>query len=664
MIGPALQTMETPQAEVRAEGSELEAALAAGLSAALSRSEVGLLLVDPLEDRILAASPALAAMTGRDPKTLRGTPVTALFRSALPELITLSEACDAKGRAWSGALAIESGDGASRDVEVFASRFGASDAAGRPRRLAFVLLDAKRQRQRRAKLDADALYRDNRIAYERIDILFRELERGNRLILDAAGEGIYGVNTNGETTFLNPAAERMLGWKAEEMVGRVAHHLMHHTHEAGAEYPIQDCPIYAAFRDGAVRRVDREIFWRKDGTSFPVDYTSTPILDDGRLVGAVVVFRDISKRLEQERQLKQALGEVERLKKRLEMENAYLLDELDLRHNKYEIVGESPAIAATIRQIEMVAPTDATVLITGESGTGKELIARAIHNASDRRDRPLIRVNCAAIPKELFESEFFGHVKGAFTGATGHRVGRFELADGGTIFLDEVGELPLEHQGKLLRVLQDMQFERVGDTRTVKVDVRVIAATNRDLRGEVREKRFREDLYFRLAVFPIESVPLRERPDDIKLLAQLFVARAAERLNRLPPPRLSVANLQELEHYDWPGNIRELENVIERAVIVSRDGRLRFDLPGQAGPSTRRHVFDRAKTEEPGTPSGRVATAADLQQRQRDNIVQALRQACGKVSGPGGAADLLQMKPTTLYSQLKRHGIDARAFKT
>ena len=328
-------------------------------------------------------------------------------------------------------------------------------------------------------------------------------EAMNQLILRAAGEGIYGVNAEGKTTFVNPAAARMLGWKAEDLVGHDMHSIVHHTRPDGSHYPEHDCPIYAAFRDGAVHQVDTEVFWRKDGTSFWVEYTSTPIRDHGHVVGAVIVFRDITQRREADEKLRAAREEVDRLRERLELENAYLQEEIRIEGNHHGIVGRSAAIQKVLRQVELVAPTDATVLITGESGTGKELIARAIHDASKRSRRPLIRVNCATIPRELFESEFFGHAKGAFAGAERDGVGRFELADGGTLFLDEVADMPVELQGKLLRVLEENNFERVGDEQTRTVDVRVIAATKRDLKQEVRRGRFREDLYFRLDVFPI-----------------------------------------------------------------------------------------------------------------------------------------------------------------
>ena len=301
-----------------------------------------------------------------------------------------------------------------------------------------------------------------------------------------------------------------------------------------------------------------------------------------------------------------------------------------------------------IRQVELVAPTDATVLITGESGTGKELIARAIHAASARQHRPLIRVNCAAIPRELFESEFFGHAKGAFTGALRDRPGRFELAHGGTLFLDEVGELPLELQGKLLRVLQEGQFERVGEERTRTVDVRVIAATNRDLQAESLRGGFRRDLFFRLNVFPVESVPLRDRPDDIPPIAAHILANVARKL-RLPGLTLTRGHVEQLCSYGWPGNVRELENVIERAAILSRDGKLRLDLPHSRPPSEQRDA---------GSAARAIETEEDRQSRYRANILAALDACGGRVFGPRGAAALLGIAPTTLASRIKRHGLD------
>jgi formate hydrogenlyase transcriptional activator len=473
---------------------------------------------------------------------------------------------------------------------------------------------------------------------------FGRIERENQLILRAAGEGIYGVNAEGKTTFVNPAAERMLGWTAEDLVGRDMHTTVHHTHPDGSHYHDEECPIYAAFRDGAVHHVEHELFWRKDGTSFFVDYTSTPIRDNGMVIGAVIVFRDITQRREADEKLRAAHAEVERLRKRLELENAYLQEQIRIDGNHHGIIGRSAAIQKTLSQVELVAPTDATVLITGESGTGKELVARAIHEASRRANRPLIRVNCAAIPADLFESEFFGHARGAFKGALRDRVGKFELADGGTLFLDEVGEIPPALQGKLLRVLQEGQFERVGESRTRDADVRVIAATNRDLKALARRAKFREDLYFRLNVFPIDLVPLRERTDDIPLLAMHLLDSACRKL-KTGELRLTEADARRLAQYAWPGNVRELQNVIERAAILARNGRVRIDLP--ESPASGRRA--------PAT--GKILTDDDRRERDRVNILAALDACGGKVFGPGGAAELLDVRPTTLASRIKTLGI-------
>ncbi|MEA2080464.1 MAG: sigma 54-interacting transcriptional regulator, partial [Pseudomonadota bacterium] len=375
-----------------------------------------------------------------------------------------------------------------------------------------------------------------------------QLVRQNERILAAAGEGIYGIGMDGLATFVNPSAVKMTGWTTENTVGQLIHDLHHHTRADGSPYPREECPIYAAIHDGKVHHCEDEVFWRKDGSSFPVEYTSTPIVDNGELAGAVVVFKDITERKQAEQELRQAYAEVEQMKERLEAENVYLQEEIKVVRNFAGIVGQSHAIQQVLHQVELVAPTDASVLISGESGTGKELIACAIHEQSNRNKRPLIRVNCAAIPRELFESEFFGHVKGAFTGAVKDRTGRFELADGGTIFLDEVGEIPLELQSKLLRVLQEGQFERVGEEKTRTVDVRIVAASNRDLKVDIDTRRFREDLFFRLNVFPIEAVPLRDRTDDIQLLATHFINLICSRLNR-PEPRLTQGNLKQLQAY-------------------------------------------------------------------------------------------------------------------
>jgi PAS domain S-box-containing protein len=604
-----------------------------------------MLLIDPFVDKLLAANAVARELLGLDGDGVLPRP-SQVLGADLAELVVFTQEALERGRAWRGGLSLRTAAGGAQRVECRASRV---EHAG-SRLLLATLRDTEQDARRQAAADADQFVRRGLSEWRRVERLFADLEQQNELILQAAGEGIYGVDEDGRMTFVNPAAARMLGYPAEALVGQDPHSLLHHSHADGSHYPVDECPIYAAFKDGAVHQVENEVFWRRDGSAFPVEYTSTPIRQDGRLAGAVVVFRDVTERRETEQRLRQALDELEQLRQRLEMENAYLQEEIREEHNYREIVGRSEALRRTIQQVEMVAPTDAAVLITGESGTGKELIARAIHQSSTRCDRPLIRVNCAAVPRELFESEFFGHVKGAFTGAMRDRAGRFELANGGTLFLDEVGEIPLELQSKLLRVLQEGQFERVGSDRTLTIDVRIIAATNRDLGREVAAGRFREDLYFRLNVFPIESVALRDRPEDIPLLALHFLHGACRRFGR-ENLRLSQADVGRLQHYDWPGNVRELENVIERAVIISRGNTLRLELPDIAESRTP------APAEPPGPAPAPLMTEAEKRARDRKMIEQALAACNGKVFGPGGAAELLGVKPTTLASRIKRWGI-------
>ncbi|WP_448044579.1 sigma 54-interacting transcriptional regulator [Bradyrhizobium liaoningense] len=618
--------------------------------AAFESSVEATLLVDPFSDQIVDANPAACALLGYDRALLRQTRPSTLHAGELPALTVFTQAVLHKGAYWTAALNPRHATGQNLRLE-YAGCVLPHD--GRTLVL-LTLTDLEARRRRNVDAAAEDHMRSGIATWQRVERVFQDIERENQLILRAAGEGIYGVNAEGKTTFVNPAAERMLGWTAEELVGQEIHPIVHHTHHDGRHYHNHDCPIYAAFRDGAVHQVDGEVFWRKDGSPAWVEYTSTPIRDRGVVVGAVVVFRDVSQRREADEKLHAALAEVDRLRERLELENAYLQEEIRIETNPRGIIGGSEAIQKTLRQVKLVAPTTAAVMITGESGTGKELIARAIHEDSTRSDRPLIRVNCAAIPRELFESEFFGHVRGAFTGATRDRIGRFELADGGTLFLDEVGEIPLELQGKLLRVLQEGHFERVGEARTRAVDVRVIAATNRELKQEVQRGRFREDLYFRLNVFPIETVPLRERREDIPLLAQHFLTRESKALKS--NLRLSEGEARRLTRYDWPGNVRELQNVIERAAILSQNGRLRIDLPDASGVQI---PTGAARPKADARPA--VMTSSEMRDHERANILAALEASAGKVFGPGGAAEMLDIKPTTLASRIKALGIAPHA---
>jgi transcriptional regulator with GAF, ATPase, and Fis domain len=315
-------------------------------------------------------------------------------------------------------------------------------------------------------------------------------------------------------------------------------------------------------------------------------------------------------------------------------------------------VGKSAALRRVLQQVETVAPSDSTVLILGETGTGKELIASAVHQRSRRRDKSLVQVNCTSIPRELFESEFFGHSKGAFTGAIKDRTGRFEAAAGGTLFLDEVGEIPLDLQSKLLRVLQEKSYERVGEERTRRANVRIVAATNRDLKKEVAAGRFREDLYYRLNVFPLRVAALRERKEDIPLLTTHFIELLINELG-CPKPRLTRAGLETLQSHDWPGNIRELRNVIERAVIFARGGPLEFDVPGTGCSFDPSSLAPRDVDQvEPD-----YLTEAEMRRRERQNIFVVLQRASWKIKGADGAAELLGVKPTTLSSRIEKMGL-------
>jgi len=369
----------------------------------------------------------------------------------------------------------------------------------------------------------------------------------------------------------------------------------------------------------------------------------------GNVHRMLVASKDLTERNRVERELRSALAENDSLRDELERERDYLREEVNVAMNFGRIIGRSTSLKHMLAQVEAVAQTPASVLILGESGVGKELVARAIHARSTRADASLVKVNCASIPKELFESEFFGHVKGAFTGAHRDRVGRFQLADGGTIFLDEVGEIPLELQGKLLRVLQESEFERVGDDITRSVDARVIAATNRDLEKLVVDGEFREDLFYRLSVFPIEVPPLRKRPEDVLMLAQHYLEQTCLEFGR-KPLKFTKSQAQAIQSYEWPGNVRELKNVIERAVILTKGDTLRLDL---SIPET----ADAASAADSFPGDADILSDSQMRQLQKQNLLRALKQTDWRVSGRNGAAELLGVKPTTLADRIKSFGL-------
>jgi formate hydrogenlyase transcriptional activator len=641
-----------------------------------------------------------------------------------------------------------------------------------------------------------------------------------RLILDSTAEGIFGCDPNGTCLFCNPAAVRLLGYDdTSELLGKNMHALEHHTRPDGRPYPIEECPIYIGFQKGQAVHRDDEVYWRKDGTCFPVEFWSHPVFREGKTVGAVIAFVDITERKQVEQVLRESeqrkrslleinnaiitnlteeallrsiseamracipfdrcaitlykpktdtfrflalagalssdyfqpglevghtdtsagwvfdhqqplrrnlekerpfsnekrlyaeglrslcavplflqgkcIGilsvvsrrmdqysegdaqflqeiaiqvalaienmksyeEIATLKGRLEKENIYLREEIRTDHNFEEIVGNSPALLTVLRSVEQVAPTDSTVLIYGETGTGKELIARAIHNRSARKDRALVSVNCSAISAGLVESELFGHLKGAFTGAIERRIGRFEFANGGTIFLDEIGELALETQAKLLRVLQEQEFEPVGSSRSVRVDVRVIAATNRNLLQQVEAGRFRSDLFYRLNVFPLHLPPLRERRSDIPQLVALCLSRFAKRFGK-KVRGVSQETMESLMSYPWPGNVRELQNVMERAVVLSASSTLRLDkdlVPVCSSEDSLEPAEIPVGENRPRAPS--PSGLPTLEEVERSHIVAALQRADGVVDGPKGAAKILNIHPNTLRHRMSKLGV-------
>ncbi|MHC4697216.1 MAG: sigma-54 interaction domain-containing protein [Planctomycetota bacterium] len=452
-------------------------------------------------------------------------------------------------------------------------------------------------------------------------------------LLDAAPDAMVIVDRLGQIVHVNAQVESLLRWSPGDLLGKCIDLLLpDRCRQAHVGQRDRYCESPYVRPMGAGLEL---CALTKDGRELPVEIGLSPLRTDNGLL-VISSIRDISSRKAGERELREAYDEIKQLTNRLEAENLYLREEVRLEHAHHKIVGESPAIKAALGQVEQVGPTASTVLIIGETGTGKELLAHAIHALSKRKQRALVHVNCAALPAALVEGELFGREKGAYTGALSKHIGRFEVADKSTIFLDEVGELPLESQAKLLRVLQEGQFERLGSSRTTTVDVRVIAATNRDLEIEVRERRFREDLYYRLNVFPISVPPLRERLEDVPQLAWAFVDEFADAMGK-SIEGISQTSLDALQQYPWPGNVRELRNVIERAMIVCTTPTLRIAVPAQ-----------------PDSPSRADMT---LDSVERTHIEEVLRITGGRVRGANGAAQILGLRPTTLDGKIAKLGI-------
>ncbi len=474
----------------------------------------------------------------------------------------------------------------------------------------------------------------------RADFKYRELYRSTPAML-------HTVDGDGNIVTVTDRWLEKLGYTREEVIGRPITDFF----TAAEQRRFAGGQLQEVLERGDFTNEDRQVV-TKDGRVLDLMVSAIGHRDaTGTVDRMLVASKDVTERLRAERKLRSALAENARLREELERERDYLREEVNVAMNFGRIVGTSEALQRMLKQVEAVAQTPASVLLLGESGVGKELVAHAIHGQSARADGPLVKVNCASIPKELFESEFFGHVKGAFTGAHRDRVGRFQLADGGTIFLDEVGEIPLELQGKLLRVLQESEFERVGDDVTRSVDVRIIAATNRDLEQLIVDGEFREDLFYRLSVFPVDVPPLRERGSDIVQLAQHFLERAAADFGR-PSLTLTRAQADKLFEYDWPGNVRELKNVIERAVILSPGNVLRLDLSMPNAPQ----VESRDTGIASSRPDG-ILTEKQMRKFQKQNLLNALQETNWRVSGPDGAAELLGVKPTTLADRIRSFGL-------
>jgi PAS domain S-box-containing protein len=453
----------------------------------------------------------------------------------------------------------------------------------------------------------------------------RRSEQHSRLLFEFSPDAVLACNQEGQIIEANARIESLFGYGRNELLGQSVEVLI----------PERFQQTHSKYRGEYTREprmrpmgVGLELYGRrKDGSEFPVDIMLGPVeRQSGRIV--LTVIRDLSERKQYEEALR-----------RSEEEKRYLEEELNTTHRFEEIIGESPGLKRALKQVETVAPTDATVLILGETGTGKELIARAVHNLSARREHAFVKLNCSAIPAGLLESELFGHEKGAFTGAIAQKIGRLQLAHEGTLFLDEIGDLPLELQPKILRALQEHEIERLGGTRTIPVNVRLMAATNRDLTKMVNEGQFRSDLYYRLRVFPLTIPPLRERREDIPDLVRYFVSQHSKRMNR-PIETIPTEVMQALIKWRWPGNVRELENFIERSVILSQGSVLRAPLA-------------ELELVEDSPPS----TGSNLEAAERGHVVRVLRETGGKIGGSGGAAERLGLKRTTLNSIIKKLGI-------
>ncbi len=475
-----------------------------------------------------------------------------------------------------------------------------------------------------------------RMRHSRAQETLRRSEERYLLALESSTDGLWDWNILSGTVYYSERFREILGLSLDEFPGSIESFRSR---------------LHPEDVDAALTAIERHL---KERVPFTVEYRLQTKSDtylwflsrgqaiwdaSGNAVRMSGWIQDITERKQGELNLQAALSEIEELKDHLEAERAYLQEEIKLEYNYENIIGQSDEIHYVLYKVEQIAATDTTVLVLGETGTGKELVARAVHSLSQRRDRALVKINCATLPANLIESELFGHEKGAFTGAHARQLGRFEVVNGATLFLDEIGELPLDLQPKLLRVIQDGEFERLGSSETIKVNVRVIAATNRHLEEEVRKGRFREDLWYRLNIFPITVPPLRDRREDISLLVDYFVYKISKRLGKFVES-VPTTVMNTLQDYHWPGNVRELENVLERAVINS------------SGPKL--HLVDELKNPNKKDVS---TVSKSLSEVERDYIVRVLEQTQWKVSGKNGAAEILGLDRSTLRARMRKLGI-------
>jgi formate hydrogenlyase transcriptional activator len=631
-----------------------------------------LFLLDPEREAILDVNPAACQLLAHSREELLSLPISAICPNEMLQFRAFLRAVLQAGSGRVTGLSSVQGTGASEQMPVEVSA-AVVDVDGRRCLMAFVRAI---EEHRRGGLDAP---HDGKHPEQRVGLLAAEpapsrqlshllLEINNAIISNLTRESLFHaiaevlrkvipfdravlpIYDATRDVFRRFALEgRSLPGQSDELNSEINRHGSH----SGWVFDHRR-PLLKRDLTGAERELPSDEVVLAGGIR---SYVIVPLIARGKAFGTlflasctpnqyspadVDLLEEIAKQISLAIENMLAFEEIDRLRATLEEENRYLQDEIGTAYDLEEIIGQSPAMRQVFKAIETVAPTNATVLILGETGTGKELVARALHNLSSRRRRALVKVNCAALPAGLIESELFGHEKGAFTGALARRIGRFELANDGTIFLDEIGDLQLELQPKLLRVLQEGECERVGGHQTIRVNVRVIAGTNRDLEQAIQAGRFRADLYYRLSVFPIRVPPLRDRAADIPLLARYFTQKCAARLGKriqsVPPPAMDA-----LLAYAWPGNVRELENVIERAVILSQGAYL--DLAGwRPKPS-------------PRSPDGGVRTLEEL---EREHILTVLEVTGGRVSGERGAAQLLGMKPTTLEARMKKLGINRR----